>query len=274
MKQSTTDYESPARIATYLEMEWSDWLLFSSAAEAAGLQPRPPSGPVIPTFYSEVVQFAANHVTSEKERVKVCDMGGATGRLLYEWLRRFPSVAEAVLVEPSEAFIDWSKKLLLSSESFEFVPTVNLYNSPDSRKPKRRPPAVSSFSATKLLIHRADSHSAPLPDAYFDIVTCLNVADRVPKPRELIRDLRRILTRDGALVLASPMDWRHNDTTPKEEWFNSLRELLPESEWDVFATTDIEYAVRLTNRQAIHYLSQVVIVRPAIEPAVGATSKK
>lgn len=250
-------YESPARVATYLEMEWSDWLLFSSA-KAAQKSASPPAGPVNPIFYSHVVQFALRNIKSQKEPVRICDVGGSTGRLIFEWLRAFSNTDEAVLVEPSKAFCTWAKRLLLQSGPFECIPIVMSHEAPGSSKPLRRPPRIDSFSAAKVCIHNGYAESLPRADGHFDIVTCLNVADRVPAPRVLLSELRRLLKTNGILILASPMDWRHNVDTPKKKRFNNLHTLLPSTRWKLLDEADLEYAVRLTNRQAIFYISQVI----------------
>lgn len=261
LKITSSPYESKARVAIYLEMEWSDWLLFPSM-EAVQQATKPPAGPIIPTFYSNVVQFAARNVVFQEETIRICDVGGSTGRLIFEWLLQFPNTEEAVLVEPSEAFNIWSKNLLLGLSPVESIPTVGRYANPSSSKPLRRPPRVESFSSARVSIICANSSAVPRADGYFDVVTCLNVADRVRDPRELLSDLRRILKPDGILILASPMDWRHNDgTTPKENWFENLRELLPNTVWKIMDEGDIEYACRLSDRQVISYLSQVVAAK-------------
>jgi SAM-dependent methyltransferase len=260
-KPASSAYESEARVATYLEMEWSDWLLFPTA-EAAQQTAKPPAGPVLPSFYSNVVQFAARTVNLQGQRIRMCDVGGSTGRLIFEWLRQFSSTEEVVLLEPSEAFNWWSNALLLGRDSVESIPTVRFYGKPSSSNAIRLPPKADSFSPAKISIVCGDSSKLSRPDGYFDVVSCLNVADRVPKPREFLSDLQKMLKVDGHLILASPMDWRHNDgTTAKEDWFENLHELLPENSWRILNETDIEYACRLTNRQAVLYLSQVVVAR-------------
>lgn len=180
---------------------------------------------------------------------------------MFEWLRQFPNTAEAVLVEPSKAFCKWSKKLLLGSRPLQRVPVVKSNESAGSSTALSRPPRVESFSPAKLCIYRASAQSVPRTGGYFDVVTCLNVADRVPKPRALLSDLQRLLKPNGLLILASPMDWRHNTETAPKERFHNLRKLLPTTIWKILDEADVEYAVRLTDRQAIFYLSQVVAAR-------------
>src|SRR2546421_7890353 len=93
-------YETATRVASYLEMEWSDYLLFSGEKATSESAP-PPTGPVIPTFYAEVLELISEYIAPQLAPRKMCDVGGATGRLVFEWLRKFPDTAEVVLAEPS-----------------------------------------------------------------------------------------------------------------------------------------------------------------------------
>lgn len=189
----------------------------------------------------------------------MCDVGGSTGRLTFEWLRRFPNTREVVLAEPSRAFNKWSKRLLFGEGPLGTFPIVKAPQRPGASRALRRPPQIQSFSAAKVYLHKGDSNSIPRPDGYFDFVTCLNVADRVKKPHQLVADLERLLKTGAILILASPMDWLGpNVVTPEKERFDSLRPLLPNKSWEFLAETDLEYAVRITNRRAIFFRSQVV----------------
>jgi hypothetical protein len=66
------------------------------------------------------------------------------------------------------------------------------------------------------------------------------------------------------LVLACPMDWRHNPETAKEQRFQDLRELIEHPDWEIRDETDLAYEVRLTDRQVIVYLTQVIAVAKRI----------
>lgn len=55
---------------------------------------------------------------------------------------------------------------------------------------------------------RIDVAEAGVPDPRYDLVTCLNVLDRCPKPRSLLARARDALTADGRLVLATPLPFR------------------------------------------------------------------
>jgi SAM-dependent methyltransferase len=45
----------------------------------------------------------------------------------------------------------------------------------------------------------------------FDVVTCVNLLDRVPDPAPLLSELARVLAPGGRIVLTTPMNWRQDD---------------------------------------------------------------
>ena len=50
----------------------------------------------------------------------------------------------------------------------------------------------------------ADAHHIPRPDATFDTVICTEVLEHVPDPRQVVREMARVLRPGGVLVLAVP----------------------------------------------------------------------
>jgi 2-polyprenyl-3-methyl-5-hydroxy-6-metoxy-1,4-benzoquinol methylase len=52
---------------------------------------------------------------------------------------------------------------------------------------------------------RLDVSSEPIPEAPFDVITCLNVIDRSDRPRTLLARLASALTPGGRLVVATPL---------------------------------------------------------------------
>ncbi len=256
------NYETPSRLASCLEMEWSDWLLFPSNEAVKGSL-RPPRGPVLPSFYFNLIQFLVRHgIPFRHENMKVCDVGGATGRVLYEWLKLAPKTQEAMLVESSDTLCEWARHLLLGDASIPFIPMVRFFDLPEAVRPARIPPAVSTFSAASVFVECVDANSVPRPNDYFDVVTCLNVVDRVLVIEELLSSLHRIVKPKGFLILAAPMDWLVNrDLSPESQnklRIENLRELLPPDQWKVVDETELDYELRATARCSIRYTSQVL----------------
>jgi len=49
-----------------------------------------------------------------------------------------------------------------------------------------------------------NDENIPFEDGYFDFVTCLDVIEHVLEPRDLIKEIRRVLKKEGALVVSTP----------------------------------------------------------------------
>ncbi|HKO47289.1 MAG TPA: methyltransferase [Polyangiaceae bacterium] len=70
---------------------------------------------------------------------------------------------------------------------------------------------------TGLECHEIDLAEHDLPGARFDLITCLNVLDRTPRPRQLLRRMHERLQPGGRLLLAlalpyNPFFFRGNST--------------------------------------------------------------
>lgn len=58
----------------------------------------------------------------------------------------------------------------------------------------------------------ADLTALPFPDGAFDLVICNHVLEHIPRDVDAIRELRRVLTDDGALITQHPVDARRAET--------------------------------------------------------------
>jgi SAM-dependent methyltransferase len=56
----------------------------------------------------------------------------------------------------------------------------------------------------KLNVIKGDLFSAKFPDAFFDMVTLYNVLEHTHNPNEVIKEIRRILKKDGFLIIQVP----------------------------------------------------------------------
>jgi len=63
------------------------------------------------------------------------------------------------------------------------------------------------------------------PDGAFQVVSAINLIDRLPRPRAFLSQLPRLVAFGGQLLLASPFTWLE-EYTPCREWFAS--EQVPE----------------------------------------------
>lgn len=246
---SANRYASDEYCSRYLYAEWAD-LLFPerpSSHENSG------GGPG--SFYVSVAGLIAQWASATGTKVAhACDIGGATGRMSLEIATRFPMLADQVMVEPSLEFCTWAGRFLRHASFDGWVPLPGTACRPDYlRLDDARLPSPANIS-----IHQGTAEQVPRPDGYFDLVTCLNVADRVPDPPRLVRSLRRLLHPGGLLVLASPHHYEE-DFTPRPLWIDDLRDLLPLDQWMVGGrVTDVSYEFLRYNRAGLWYSSQVI----------------
>lgn len=61
---------------------------------------------------------------------------------------------------------------------------------------------------------------ALLPEQGFQVVSAINLIDRLPRPRHLLGQLGRLVAPGGQLLIASPFTWLE-EFTPPEEWVAS-----------------------------------------------------
>lgn len=62
---------------------------------------------VQPNFYKQIAQLSRDCIQSlQIKPFYYCDIGGATGRTLYEISKQIPDLTELVLVEPSPVFCE------------------------------------------------------------------------------------------------------------------------------------------------------------------------
>lgn len=267
---SADRYASLEYQAIYLRAEWAD-LLFPDghpdAAEPGALEPDSLIGNGRPGhFYQRVAAITsawAQDIGLPARRI--CDVGGSTGRLVFEFSRRLPDVEELVLAEPSAAFCTWARRLLRQEEFDGWVPTPAGVLRPTHRQAE---PACLPKPVSQAFVYNVSAPDVPRPAGYFDVVSCANVLDRVDDPQALVNDLRYLVRPGGLLVISSPLHFDANYTS-RDRWISDVREVLDAECWSVAdRDIDVRYELWQNRRRIISYLSQVVgAVRKPAGPA-------
>lgn len=253
-------YTQTWRIAGYLESEWSDFLLDETNLEQSPGGSDPLNDRAQPNFYKQIGEFTRKCTErAQMKPVRYCDIGGSTGRTLYEINKRFPDLDELFLVEPSPLFCTWATKMLVESTDLGWIPIVKDWTKPSYQKATSRPHPISKEKG--INIHIGLAEDVPRPREYFDLITCLNVVDRHNHPVALIDTLSNLLSSDGLLVLASPLEFEEEFTPDKQRWVTDLNVLLPKSEWTVIDEENFFYDFRYYSRRFIRYNSQVIAAR-------------
>ena len=253
-------YSDPSQVATYLEAEWSDFLIPDSPCLSGGDEVEHPDklfGPVPPIFYQSIADFTFHQATTSEIKVNsYCDVGGATGRACYEIAMRFKGLTQMVIFEPSSQLAQWAGRLLKGIPPFDHFPTVQSRHAPGIARPHRLPPPISGEIDLEIICDPISKASHHFND--FDLITCLNVVDRHPDPRGLVRDLGSLLRPGGMLVLSSPLDFDVRFTPDKNEWVEDLNSIFINNEWLHGGEINLLYSIRKTKKTKIHYQTQVV----------------
>ena len=257
---SADRYASTEYAATYLRAEWADVLFpgeFEVSSELDSATPDKLGGDGCPgRFYRRLGLIMSSWAADlDLKPDRICDVGGGTGRMAFEMATHFPQASEIVFVEPSYSFCEWARRLLAGAEFDGCIPLPDKLTRPTYRfvvegsLPKPVP---------QVQICNATAHVVPRPLAYFDLVSCLNVVDRVDDPARLVADLTGLLRPGGLLVLASPLHFEEQFTS-RSRWLGDLRELLDPAYWDVgLREVDVRYEFLYYRRRMSLYLSQVV----------------
>jgi len=257
---SADRYASTEYAATYLRAEWADVLFpgeFEVSSELDSATPDKLGGDGCPgRFYRRLGLIMSSWAADlDLKPDRICDVGGGTGRMAFEMATHFPQASEIVFVEPSYSFCEWARRLLAGAEFDGWIPLPDKLTRPTYRfvvegsLPKPVP---------QVQICNAAAHVVPRPLAYFDLVSCLNVVDRVDDPARLVADLTGLLRPGGLLVLASPLHFEEQFTS-RSRWLGDLRELLDPAYWDVgLREVDVRYEFLHYRRRMSLYLSQVV----------------
>lgn len=258
------DYATPERLAIYLEIGWSDFLLEAPAAgrRDTGLpHPNPRVDRVPPAFPRAVATLARAWAADiSLDPRSLCDVGGATGRAVFEFDRLFPGLERLVLVEPSERFCGWARRLLSSDCRLPKVPLVDRVGAPRWVAPRTRPPPLPRAKERLAVVNAALERYRP--DAGFDLITCLNVVDRHPCPAVVVENLGRLMNEGGLLVLSCPFDFDLGSTPEVGAWIDDLNALFAEtSAWSHVGEDEVFYEFRAHKRSWTRFAAQVVAKR-------------
>ena len=258
MLQSSSRYETEAVAAVYLEAEWSDMLLGRS--ENCKVSPLDQIlQRATPSFYLRIVTIALMACKEHSiQPNRICDVGSATGRTIYELTRQLDGVTVAIALEPSHLLHSWAIRLLVDHPSNLAIPTVGAWNSPGRM-------AVSGSSIErfqnleKIQFLNCTLEQFPEPSADFDLIVCCNLLDRHPSPSTLVTAIHKKLRPGGLLILSSPLEFGVDVSDSFTEIGSTVQSFLPEASWSIVSASEELYDLRLYLRKWVRYVSQVVV---------------
>jgi putative 4-mercaptohistidine N1-methyltranferase len=182
---------------------------------------------------------------------RALDIGCAVGRFTFELGRL---VDEATGIDNSSAFIQAAQKLarhrslaVQVKESGEKLTTRKLVLPQGLRR-----------SAVKFYVGDAMDLS-PFEARPFDIVAAVNLLCRLPRPRQFLQQLHRLVIPGGQLLIASPFSWLE-EYTPRREWLTpqDTRDLL-RPHFHQVRRRDIPFLIREHRRKYQLVVSEVLV---------------
>jgi SAM-dependent methyltransferase len=248
-------------LAMYLEAGWSDYLLALPDVDKQTnyiSYPDPLSDRVSPDFFSGVARLAQSWTLDVDLAVKsLCDLGGGTGRAIFEIDQVFAEFQRLVLVETTVRLSGWAQRLLASDDRLPKISIVDRVGAPLWVTPRSRPSPIPRANERFTLVNASLEHYQPTSG--FDIVTCLNVVDRHPCPRGLVDRIGKFMNTGGLLLLSSPFDFNTQSTPDTEFWIEDLNVLFDGLDaWHHVGQDDLFYEFRFFNRHWTRFRSQVV----------------
>lgn len=106
---------------------------------------------------------------------------------------------------------------------------------------------VSADIASPLAMMKMDITDIPLDDDTFDVIICSHVLEHIPDDRKAMRELHRVLKRDGWAILQVPIDLNRAETYEDPTITDPAERQRLFGQDDHVRWYGIDYAQRLTN---------------------------
>jgi putative 4-mercaptohistidine N1-methyltranferase len=172
---------------------------------------------------------------------RALDLGCAVGRSTFELARW---AGEVIGIDLSSQFIAAAQGIQASGE----VQIRILEEGQRSTAVTRRLDPQIDRSKCRFFVGDALQISPELGS--FDLILAANLIDRVPRPTDLLREIKRLLRPDGHIILASPYTWLE-EFTPSKNWLadesvstlSRIQEIL-EPDVTLVAAKDLPFLIR------------------------------
>ena len=204
-----TTYESSAKMAQYIEAEWGD-AIRDSLSPVNGLDLHP-YGMHAAIFYREAASMVSKFLPDAGVHA---DIGCGLGRFVYEMGNLKPK-AKFHLYDTSNEFTRFLKSVKEQDNSPPKL-VVKAMSNADAVEIPMPSPLKEKFGEYKS--HIGTVHET-FPQVTCDVVTALNVYDRVPFQQRptFLASLKNITKKGGILILATPYDFKPDDAPDTDD---------------------------------------------------------
>jgi len=182
---------------------------------------------------------------------RALDIGCGVGRLTFELGR---VVDRAVGIDNSRRFIHAARQMQrLHAVSIRVHESGTQFRSLTVTLPKELKRSVTEFRVGN------GQDLTTFPDESFHVVTAINVICRLPKPRQFLTQLHRLIVPGGQLVIGSPFSWLE-DFTPRREWLTAKEvESLLRPHFRLARRRDLAFLLREHRRKYQLVVSDILV---------------
>jgi len=273
-----------SQISSYAWDHWGEFdpLETSGAApnDNVGESPSPAPGSIVRLLHTAVDLAKSNDV--EFRTGRVLDMGCSLGRASIELARLFPKNG---VLGIDFHFAKLRKASAILRTAKVVYPRRRVGVAYDRREFDVDLPQDATHDPTPgggVDFWACDAAAVPVENESFGLICALNLIDCVQSPREVLREVERLLIPGGVALISCPYDWSPT-ATPMENWLGghsqrsatgggsaeTLRQLLtpgatPASldRLQLVAEQDnLPWQVRLHERSVMQYQCHLVIVQ-------------
>ena len=172
---------------------------------------------------------------------RALDLGCAVGRSTFELARWADEVVG----------IDLSSQFISAAQAMQEAGEVEIRITEEGQRStvvtRQLDPQIDR-SKCRFLVGDALQVSPELGS--FDLILAANLIDRVPRPADLLKEIKRLVRAGGQVILASPYTWLE-EFTPRENWLadasantlSRIQEIL-EPELALVTSKDLPFLIR------------------------------
>lgn len=186
------------------------------------------------SFYKTILEELIPFIDTN---TRYLDIGCGLGRLVFE-LEKL-GIKSSTGIDTSKSFIRYCTRLQNKKDR------GNLF------EPRKN--SMATFICGDILDYGIEN-------SQFDLISCINVIDRVKDPQLLLDRTKNILAPNGILIITTPYDWSLSPAQPQSR-FEDLSELFKNKDWKIIKETkSIPYNIA-SNRKEYLYNCDMVIVQ-------------
>ena len=187
-------YEDPTQriVEGYVGL-WAYGYLFIHRGEAEG-------------FYRTITELGFSTPLAVDGPHRILEIGCGVGRTACDYARHYPN-AFIVGIDYSPAMLNYAYQMVVGERPGARV-TLSLDQEGFGEL------SAPTFGLRNAFFAQANALQLPFADGQFDLVVSPNLIDRVPDPRQLLREIARMVKPGGSVIMADPFNW-----TKQPEWW-------------------------------------------------------